>query len=60
MLFFAGILVVSSVNLLLEGEEDHNDTSHLENNAVLKVAKWMCDSVDFYDGEKFFTTVRAG
>lgn len=57
MLFFAGILVVSSVNLLLEkAEEDHDD---LENNTVLKIAKWMCDSTDYYDGEKFFTLVRA-
>lgn len=58
MLFFAGILVVSSAKLLMEGEEDHGDSSQLENNAVLKIAKWMCDSTDYYDGEKFFTVVR--
>ena len=57
MLFFAGILVVSSANLLLEKEEDH-DSAQLENNTVLKVANWMCDSTDYYDGEKFFTMVR--
>lgn len=57
MLFFAGILVVSSANLLMEGEDDHDDSSHLENNTVLKIANWMCDSVDYYDGEKFFTLV---
>lgn len=55
MLFFAGILVVSSIKLLMEGEEDHGDSSQLENNMVLKIANWMCDSVDYYDGEKFFT-----
>lgn len=58
MLLFAGILVVSSANLLMEGEEDHGDSSQLENNTVLKIAKWMCDSTDYYDGEKFFTLVR--
>ena len=56
MLFFAGILVVSSANLLLEKEDDH-DSAQLENNTVLKIAKWMCDSTDYYDGEKFFTMV---
>lgn len=58
MLFFAGILVVSSANLIMEKEEDHGDSSQLENNTVLKIAKWMCDSTDYYDGEKFFTMVR--
>lgn len=58
MLFFAGILVVSSANLMMEKEEDHGDSSQLENNTVLKIAKWMCDSTDYYDGEKFFTMVR--
>lgn len=57
MLFFAGILVASSLNLLMEGEEDHADSSQLENNTVLKIANWLCDSVDYYDGEKFFTLV---
>lgn len=57
MLFFAGILVASSLNLLMESEEDHADSSHLENNTVMKIANWLCDSVDYYDGEKFFTLV---
>ncbi|CBN74187.1 conserved unknown protein [Ectocarpus siliculosus] len=58
MLVFAGILVVSSFKLLMEGvEEDHADSSALEGNMVLRVANWMMDSTDYYDGEKFFTLV---
>ncbi|CAN0396096.1 unnamed protein product [Ectocarpus sp. 12 AP-2014] len=58
MLVFAGILVVSSLKLLMEGvEEDHADSSALEGNMVLRVANWMMDSTDYYDGEKFFTLV---
>lgn len=60
MLVFAGILVVSSLKLLMEGvEEDHADSAALEGNMVLRIANWMMDSTDFYDGEKFFTLVRA-
>lgn len=59
MLVFAGILVVSSIKLLMEGtEEDHADSSALEGNMVLRIANWMMDSTDYYDGEKFFTLVR--
>ncbi|CAM9319720.1 unnamed protein product [Ectocarpus fasciculatus] len=59
MLVFAGILVVSSLKLLMEGvEEDHADSSALEGNMVLRVANWMMDSTDYYDGEKFFTLVN--
>ncbi|CAM9409056.1 unnamed protein product, partial [Ectocarpus sp. 6 AP-2014] len=58
MLVFAGILVVSAFKLLMEGvEEDHADSSALEGNMVLRVANWMMDSTDYYDGEKFFTLV---
>lgn len=60
MVFFAGILVVSSANLIMESDGgDHSDSDHLENNTVLKIAKWMCDSTDYYDGENFFTLVSA-
>ncbi len=58
MLVFAGILVVSSIKLLMEGPEDEHDSSALEGNMVLRIANWMMDSVDYYDGEKFFTLVR--
>ena len=60
MLFFAGILVVSSLNLLMEKEDDHGDSSKLENNMVLKFTNWIVDSVDYYDGENFFTMVTGG
>lgn len=61
MLVFAGILVVSSIKLLMEGtEDDHADSSALEGNVVLRIANWMMDSTDYYDGEKFFTMVRGG
>lgn len=58
MLVFAGILVVSSIKLLMEGAEDEHDSAALEGNIVLRVANWMMDSTDYYDGEKFFTLVR--
>lgn len=58
MLVFAGILVVSSIKLLLEGAEEEHDSAALEGNMVLRMANWMMDSVDYYDGEKFFTLVR--
>lgn len=58
MLVFAGILVVSSIKLLMEGAEEEHDSSALEGNMVLRIANWMIDSVDYYDGEKFFTLVR--
>lgn len=58
MLVFAGILVVSSIKLLMEGAEEEHDSAALEGNLVLKIANWMFDSVDYYDGEHFFTLVR--
>ena len=59
MLVFAGILVVSSVKLLMEGAEEEHDSAALEGNMVLRIANWMMDSVDYYDGEKFFTLVSS-
>eukprot|EP00752_Nemacystus_decipiens_P011967 g10608.t1 len=58
MLVFAGILVVSSVKLLMEGAEEEHDSAALEGNMVLRIANWMMDSVDYYDGERFFTLVN--
>lgn len=50
---------MSSVNLLLERDEGDDEAAKLEGNKVLKVATWICNSTDYYDGEKFFTLVGA-
>ncbi|CAM9325924.1 unnamed protein product [Discosporangium mesarthrocarpum] len=53
-LLFAGILVVSSAKLLMDHDDEEGE---MENNGMVKVSKWLVNSTDKYDGEKFFTIV---
>lgn len=54
ILVFAGILLVSSVKLLTEKEDEDGD---LSDNLILKVSKSFVRSTDQYDGENFFTRI---
>lgn len=56
-LVFAAILLASSLKLLTEGaaSEDVRD-----DNPVVRLARHLCDAVDYFDGDKFFTTLRDG
>lgn len=51
-LVFAAILLASSVKLLTESEDEVD-------NAVVKIARRLCNSVDYFDEDKFFTNGRA-
>jgi len=55
VLFFAGVLLVSSVKLLFEKEGGEEDLSE---NAIMKLAKFIFPATTEYDGERFFTKVR--
>lgn len=55
VLLFAGILLGSAWKLLTGGEEEEED---LSGNFMLKIAGKMCNAVDQYDGDRFFTVVR--
>ena len=53
LLLFALILIWSSYKMLQpENDEDLSD------NAVMKIARWLVDATDEYDGDAFFTTVK--
>jgi len=52
LLVFAVILIASAYKMLQpENEED------LADNAVMRIARWLVDATDEYDGDKFFTKV---
>lgn len=53
LLIFALVLIVSAYKML--GEEDENED--LSENFVMRLARWLVDATDQYDGDKFFTTV---
>ncbi|CAD7701740.1 unnamed protein product [Ostreobium quekettii] len=52
LLGFAGLLLYSSYNLIVGGNEDEED---LGNNGVVKLCKRVLRVSDAYDGENFFT-----
>ncbi|KAL1523673.1 hypothetical protein AB1Y20_018607 [Prymnesium parvum] len=53
LLIFALVLVVSAYKML--GEEE--DAQDLSENYVMRIARWLVDATDQYDGDRFFTTV---
>jgi len=57
VLLFAGILMVSAWKLFFEGSGGEEEQD-LGDNPLVKVANWMCPAVDYFDGNKFFTTVN--
>jgi len=54
ILVFAGILMASAVKLFFENEAEED----LSENAVMRIAKSLCPSVDYFDGSNFFTMVN--
>lgn len=56
LLVFAGILIYSSVKVIL-GVGDDEKEEDLGENAIVKFAHAFIDSTDKYDGGKFFTLV---
>jgi TerC family integral membrane protein len=54
LLVFAGILVYSSANALLGGNDDEEDPSE---NSIVKFSRSLIKSTDDFDGDRFFTVV---
>jgi len=52
LVFFAAFLIFSSYKIISSGGEEEED---LSNNKVVKFAKKVVNSVDQYDGDRFFT-----
>eukprot|EP00559_Dactyliosolen_fragilissimus_P003584 CAMPEP_0184864002 /NCGR_PEP_ID=MMETSP0580-20130426/13364_1 /TAXON_ID=1118495 /ORGANISM="Dactyliosolen fragilissimus" /LENGTH=324 /DNA_ID=CAMNT_0027362627 /DNA_START=287 /DNA_END=1261 /DNA_ORIENTATION=+ len=59
LLVFASILVYSSLTALLDlGDEDEDED--MGENKIVQFSRNLFDSVDNFDGDKFFTTVEGG
>ena len=56
-LLFAGVLLASAAKLLTEGDHDDEEMS---NNSLVRLSKAVTKSVEYYDGDKFFTKLRDG
>ena len=52
-LLFAGILLLSSVKLLMEGDEDED----VGDNLVMRLSRKLVGATTEYDGDRFFTVV---
>ncbi|KAJ8905531.1 hypothetical protein NDN08_002038 [Rhodosorus marinus] len=57
-LFLGALLFYSSVNILLSADSDEEED--LSDNFIVKTSKKLFKTVDFYDGENFFTKVMDG
>lgn len=55
LLVFAAILVYSSGSALLGGEDEDEDPSQ---NSIVKFSRSLINSVDYFDGDRFFTLVN--
>lgn len=53
---FAGILLLSAFKLLTEGEHQEE----MGDNSLVRLSKRFTKSVEYYDGDKFFTKLRDG
>ncbi|KAJ8604928.1 hypothetical protein CTAYLR_004337 [Chrysophaeum taylorii] len=53
-LVFAAILLASAVKLLTEDE-----SAPVGDNAIVSIARRLCDATDHFDGDRFFTVVKA-
>ena len=54
LLVFAGILIYSSVTVLLgDGEEEEDED--MSENAIVQISKNLFDSSENFDGDRFFT-----
>lgn len=56
LLVFAGILVYSSAKTLIPSD-DEEEEEDMNENAIVKFSRNIIDSVDEFDGNKFFTLV---
>lgn len=54
LLVFAGILVYSSVKLLI-GEDDEEE--NLEENTIIQLSRKLINATPNYDGDRFFTVI---
>ncbi|CAM9134447.1 unnamed protein product [Choristocarpus tenellus] len=54
LLVFAGILILSSYKLLMEGDDEEDN---LDDNQIVAFASKILDATQEYDGNKFFTMV---
>ena len=54
-LLFAGVLLASAAKLLTEGDHDEEE---MGNNSLVRLSKSFTKSVEYYDGDKFFTKLR--
>jgi len=55
LLVFAGILIYSSANALIPGDDDEEED--LNENAIVQFSRKVFDSTDKFDENKFFTIV---
>jgi len=56
LLVFAGILVYSSLNVLLGGEDEEEED--MSENSIVQFSNRLIDSTDEFDGDRFFTMVE--
>ena len=54
-LLFAGILFLSSIKLLMEGDEDED----IGDNLVMRLSRRLVGATSEYDGDKFFTDANS-
>mmetsp|Transcript_27391 Transcript_27391/g.85192 ORF Transcript_27391/g.85192 Transcript_27391/m.85192 type:complete len:328 (-) Transcript_27391:14-997(-) len=54
-LLFAGILFLSAIKLLMEGDEDDED---VDDRLVMRLARRVVGATAEYDGDRFFTVTR--
>jgi len=59
LLLFSGILLFSSIKLLIAKDEEEEEED-LSTNKVVQFSKSLFDFTDQYDGDKFFTTEKGG
>jgi len=55
LLVFAGILVYSSAKVLIPGADGDDEEEDMSENAIVKFSRNLIDSVDEFDGDRFFT-----
>lgn len=57
LLFFASILIYSSANALIGEDDDSDESEDMLNNSIVQWSSHFMDSVDFFDGDRFFTVI---
>lgn len=57
LLVFAGILIFSSVKVLFPGDEE-DEEDNMSDNKIVQFSRKLVDSVDTFDGDRFFTFVN--